>query len=264
MLEIKDLKAQFEDTAILKGVNLKINKGEVHVILGPNGSGKSTLGRVLLGDKKYKKTAGKILFTQKLAETPEILDFDNLSVSERAKAGFFLSFQSPPEIDGVSVKNFLFAAKKAQDPKFSSSFRFKKELKKHLTDLRLAEEFIEREINKGFSGGERKKIEMASLLVLKPQLAFLDEIDSGVDIDTVRKIGTKIREFLAEDESRSVILVSHSEKLLHEIKPTHVHIFCQGKITHSGGAEIIEKVNNHGFDHFLDKPKLEKIGFKVV
>lgn len=253
MLEIKNLHAKFEKTQILKGVDLMINPGEIHVILGPNGSGKSTLGRVILGDKKFQKTEGTILFEKK--------NFEELSIPERVNAGFFLSFQSPPELSGVSVREFLFAAKKAADPSFTSSFRFKKELETSLENLRLPAHFSDRETNVGFSGGERKKIEMASLEILNPKLAFLDEIDSGVDIDTIKKIGESIKKFL-KDKTKSIIIVSHSEKLLQELTPTHVHILCNGKIIRSGGLEIIEKVHKYGFDAFLKKPKNE--GFQVL
>lgn len=246
MLKIKNLHAQFEDTKILNGVNLNINPGEVHILLGPNGSGKSTLGRVILGDQKYQQTQGEIYF--------EDQDFTELEPSERAQAGYFLTFQSPPELDGVSVKEFLFAAKKAHDEDFSSSFKFKKELTHTLESLRLPGQFIDRETNCGFSGGERKKIEVASLLTLNPKIAFLDEIDSGIDIDTIREIGKVIRKFLT-DKSKSIILVTHSEKLLQEITPTHVHIFGRGNIAQSGGPELIEKVQSKGFDSYFAPPK---------
>lgn len=252
MLVIKNLHASFEKENILQGIDLTINPGEVHVILGPNGSGKSTLGRVILGDAQYRKTDGTITFLKN--------DFDLLSPSERAKLGFFLSFQAPPEIDGVSVKNLLFAVKKSLDPNFTSSFRFKKGLETELESMRLGKEFADREMNKGFSGGERKKMEMVALSTLDPKLAFLDEIDSGVDVDAINAIAKGINKFL-EDKNKSVVLVSHSEKLLEKIKPTHVHVLCQGKILHSGGIEILEKVHKHGFDDFL--PKKTK-GFRVV
>ena len=246
MLKIKNLHAQFEETEILRGVNLDVNPGEIHVLLGPNGSGKSTLGRVILGDEKYEQTQGEIYF--------EGEDFNELEPSERAQAGYFLTFQSPPELDGVSVKEFLFAAKKAHDEDFSSSFKFKKGLTQTLESLRLPGEFVDRETNCGFSGGERKKIEVASLLTLQPKLAFLDEIDSGIDIDTIREIGKVIREFLT-DKSKSIILVTHSDKLLKEISPTHVHIFGRGVIAESGGPELIEKIQSEGFDQYFGKPK---------
>jgi len=246
MLKVTNIHARFEDLEILHGVNLTVGPGEVHVLLGPNGSGKSTLGRVILGDQKYDQTAGTIEFNGD--------NFAELEPSERAQAGFFLTFQSPPELDGVSVKEFLFAAKKAHDEDFSSSFKFKKTLTTDLESLRLPGDFIDRETNKGFSGGERKKIEVASLLTLQPKLAFLDEIDSGIDIDTIREIGKVIREFLS-DRSKSIILVTHSDKLLQEIQPTHVHIFGKGIIAQSGGPELIEKVQSEGFDQYFAKPK---------
>jgi Fe-S cluster assembly ATP-binding protein len=262
MLTIKNLHAQFEGNPILQGVDLAVSPGEIHVILGPNGSGKSTLGRVILGDETYEKTAGSIEF---LGE-----DFLAKSIEERARAGFFLSFQSPPALDGVSVRSFLFAAKKAQQPDFSSSFRFKKNLEQNLETLRLGRDFSDREINKGFSGGERKKIEMASMLMLDPSLVFLDEIDSGVDVDTVNAIarvfdawfsGTKSEE---KTPGKSAIIVSHSEKLLEKIRPTHVHIFCHGRIIRSGGSEMIERVHLEGFDAYLKKPSNPPASLRVV
>ena len=239
MLEIKNVHAQFEDTLILNGVNLTVKPGEVHILLGPNGSGKSTLGRVILGDEKYDKTQGSIHFNGE--------SFEDLDPNERAKSGFFFTFQSPPEIDGVSVKDFLFAAKKALHPEFTSSFKFKRGLQETLEDLRLPAEFIDRETNLGFSGGERKKVEMASLITLNAQCAFLDEIDSGIDIDTIRQIGKTLRAFLS-DESKSVIIVTHSDKLIEELNPTHVHIFGNGQILKSGGPELVKEIQNHGFD----------------
>lgn len=246
MLTLKNLHAQFEENLILKGVSLEVKPGEVHILLGPNGSGKSTLGRVLLGDKKYNKTQGSITFNGE--------NFDELEPHERAKAGFFFTFQSPPEIDGVTVKDFLFAAKKALDPEFTSSFKFKRSLGDTLENLRLPAEFIDRETNLGFSGGERKKIEMASLITLDAQCAFLDEIDSGIDIDTIRQIGATIRKFL-EDKTKSLILVTHSDKLLEEITPTHVHIFADGQIFKSGGSELVQEIQTEGFDKFVPRQK---------
>ncbi len=251
MLIIKGLKAQFEDQKILRGVDLSVKAGETHVLLGPNGSGKSTLGRVILGDEKYEVTDGDITF--------EGVNFLELEPSERAQAGFFFTFQAPPEIDGVSVKDFLFASKKAHDESFSSSFKFKKSLVQTLENLRLPAEFADRETNLGFSGGERKKIEVASLLTLDPQIAFLDEIDSGIDVDTIRKIGKALRKF-TEDSSKALILVTHSDKLLAEIEPTHVHIFSKGQILKSGGKELVEEIQSQGFDAHLP----QKTGLNVI
>ena len=254
MLKIKNLHAQLEEQKILNGIDLTVNPGEIHVILGPNGSGKSTLGRVILGDDRYEVPNGSIEFNGS--------DFTELEPSERAQAGYFLSFQSPPEIDGVSVREFLFAAKKSTDPEFSSSYKFKKGLKETFTDLRLPEDFTERETNLGFSGGERKKAEVAAMLTLDPKLAFLDEIDSGVDIDTIREIGSQLRTF-TEDKSKSLIIVSHSDKLLQEIKPTHVHVFLDGKVVETGGHELVEKIQSEGFDGYKNA-KQEIKGFGVI
>ena len=237
MLKCTNLHASLNKKLILRGINLEIKPNEIHVILGPNGSGKSTLGNVILGHPSF-DVKGDI----------EILgeNVNKLDSAERAKKGYFLSFQSPPEIDGVSVKDLLFAAKKSLDPTFSSSFKFKKELEQTLESVHLSKEFAEREIHKGFSGGERKKIEMASCLILDPKIAFLDEIDSGVDVMAVSALAKGINKFFARG-NKSLIIVSHTEKLLRKINPTHVHILCGGIITESGGTEIIDKVHKEGF-----------------
>ena len=242
MLEISQLVAQCHEKEILSGVSLHVKPGELHIILGPNGSGKSTLGRVLLGDPNY-KISGKITFRGK--------DLLALPMATRVQNGLFLTFQSPPELDGVSVMEFLYASKSILRGEKISQFRFKRDLESLFSKLRLDEKMITREVNKGFSGGERKKLEMISLLVAQPKLAILDEIDSGVDVDTIQTIGKTVQNYLAEDKSRSMIIITHSEKILKEILPTRVHILCNGRLIKSGGREIIEKVHAKGFDQFL-------------
>ncbi len=247
MLFIDNLSASIDEKRILKRLHLEVGSGEFHVILGPNGAGKSTLGRALLGDPQVEVTSGNVeFFDQK--------NFQDLPTSERAKAGFFLSFQHPPAIDGVSAKEFLFAAKKSLDPDFASSFRFGKSLQKNLTSVHLKEEFIDREVNKGASGGERKKMEIASLLSLDPKLAFLDEIDSGLDIDAMKAIGSSLWDFMQTGD-RSIVLVSHTDRFLREVAPTHVHVLCSGTIVKSGGPELIDQVHSEGYCPFMDMCK---------
>ena len=247
MLQIKDLHTQVGDQKILKGVSLEVEENQIHVILGPNGSGKSTLGRVIMGDPTHQVTQGQIHFKgQNCLE---------LAPHQRAQEGLFLSFQTPPAVEGVKVKDLLFSAQKNYADPQKSQFRFKRTLQDQGHELRLESEALERETHKGFSGGEQKKVEMMTLFTLRPQLAILDEIDSGVDVDTLHIIAQKLKTYLAEDTTRSLILISHSEKILKEITPTHVHVCAKGKIIHSGGVEVIKQVHEKGFDGFLGEKK---------
>ncbi|MBT3349079.1 Fe-S cluster assembly ATPase SufC [bacterium] len=250
MLKITDLEAKFESTSILRNISLEIKPGETHVILGPNGAGKSTLGRILLGDPQYEISNGSITFFDQ--------DFLDLKTHERARLGFFLSFQSPPEIEGVSANELLFSAKKSLDPDFVSSFRFQKSLAENLKKVHLPENFSERAMHRGASGGERKKMEVASMLALDPKLVFLDEIDSGIDIDGMKSIGSALRDFLGNPE-KSAIIVSHTEKFLQEIfenesaQNLHVHVLCGGTIVRSGDGKLIAEVHRDGYCPFLKK-----------
>lgn len=248
MLKIQNLHAQLSDesTPILKGIDLEVKPGEVHALLGPNGSGKSTLGRVLLGDPHYKQTDGDISLNG--------TSLNDLAVEERARAGFFLSFQSPPELDGISAKDVLFAGHKAlaEDP--TTHFRFQKQLKQTLEDVRLPEDFLNREMHKGASGGERRKMEIASLLTLNLTYAFLDEIDSGIDVDAMQALAQALKIF-QEKNDKGLILVSHTEKFLKLVPPTHAHILINGKIVKSGGPEIVEEIHDTGFDPYLPRKK---------
>jgi len=244
MLKITDLTAQFEDQPILTGVNLSVAPGELHVILGPNGSGKSTLGKVLMRHPQYTKSGGKIEFNRQ--------DIEELETWERARLGIFLAHQSPPAVVGVPAQDMLRAAEKAQagDLKPQSILTFKKALEGNLEKLHLPKTFLKRAINEGASGGERRKMEIVSLLTLGAKLAFLDEIDSGIDVDALKSIVEGIQEFLKSGKT-SIILVTHQEKILKLLDPTKIHIFTGGKIVASGGKEIAEEIHRNGFKKFL-------------
>jgi Fe-S cluster assembly ATP-binding protein len=243
MLTIENLEAKFEEKPILKGVSLTIGKGELHVIYGPNGSGKSTLGKVLLRHPAYQQIGGKILF--------EGQDIDQLETAERARLGIFLSHQSPPAVIGVSAEDMLRAAEKAKSEgrqqKVRNVLAFKRDFKTNLSRVRLPEEFMKRSMHEGASGGERKKMEIAALLTLDAKLAFLDEIDSGLDFDSLKSIVEGVHEFMEQGE-RSIILVTHSEKMVDMLNANHIHVFYDGRIVHSGGRELAQEILQKGFD----------------
>lgn len=253
ILQISNLKANFEDTPILRGINMEVNEGELHLILGLNGSGKSTFGKVLLGHPKYSQVDGTIKYLDE-----EISELDTFI---RAQKGIFLSHQSPPEISGVSAKDVFRAADKEQNTQDNkrSVLKFNKAFKNNLKISGLGAKFFTRSLNDGASGGERKKMEIASLLTLGARLAFLDEIDSGLDVDALKVVSQGIKNFL-EDSQKAVILVSHSESILKYISPTHVHVFCGGRVVASGGKEIAEKIHKDGYEGFLDCGECMKEG----
>ncbi len=253
MLQIEDLHSRLGETPILRGVNLRVLAGEVHVIVGANGSGKSTLGRVLLGDEQHTVTQGTVTLGD--------ADLLALEPHERAQAGFFLSFQSPPAIDGVSAVDLLHAGAQAASEERVSHFRFKKQLGAHLRTVHLGEEFVNREIHKGASGGERRKLELASMLALEPKLAFLDEVDSGVDIDGIHAMADALRQYMAGG-GRGLVIVSHGERLLDHLAPTHVHVMADGQLVESGDATLLQRVKQEGFAQ--RKGALERRGIGTV
>lgn len=238
MLDIQNLTAQIEGKTILQDISFSVRPGEIHALLGPNGAGKSTLGQVLMGAAHIKVTQGEIFFKGK-----DLLD---LPPEKRAQNGLFLSFQSPPAIDGVSLQEILLGAKKCLDPDFHSTYRLKKSVLGELENMHLSKDFWEREFNKGFSGGERKKMEVLSLLTLRPSLAFLDEIDSGIDVDALQSIIQSLQKFQEKKET-ALIVVSHTEKLLKSLSPTHVHLLIDGKIKKTGEKDLLDHVHQKGF-----------------
>lgn len=237
LLEIKDLYVNAEEKEILKGLNLKINKGEVHVIMGPNGAGKSTLANVILNNPEYKKIKGQVTF--------EGEDISNLSTDKIAKKGIFMSFQSPEEIPGISTLNFLKVAKKSIDEKPVKIFEFKDTVKKYVDELNMNPKLIDRNLNVGFSGGEKKKNEILQMLVLNPKLAILDETDSGLDVDAIKTVSKGIDMF--RNKENAVLIITHNTKILHNLDVDYVHILVDGKIVKTGGAELAKEIEEEGY-----------------
>ncbi|HMP74208.1 MAG TPA: Fe-S cluster assembly ATPase SufC [Kiritimatiellia bacterium] len=238
-IEIVNLHARIEDQPILKGVNLTINKGEVHALMGPNGSGKSTLSSVIMGHPAYEVTEGEIRINGE-----NILE---LEPDERAKLGVFLAFQYPVAIPGVTVAKFLKSAHDAvHGDKNVGAGAFLKELRENIKFLEMNETFINRFLNDGFSGGEKKRMEILQMLTLKPSFAVMDETDSGLDIDALRIVSKGVNRLVGPD--LAVLLITHYERILTYIKPDHLHVLIDGKIVLSGGPELVKELEEKGYD----------------
>ncbi|CDR30349.1 Vegetative protein 296 [Acholeplasma oculi] len=237
-LSINNLHVSIEDKEILKGVNLVVKTGEVHAIMGPNGTGKSTLASALMGHPKYEVTEGTAFLDES-----NLLE---LEVDERAKAGLFLAMQYPQEVSGVTNSDFMRSALKAVSGKDVPLIKFIMEYEKNAEDLKMREDLPHRYLNEGFSGGERKRNEILQLKTLKPKIAILDEIDSGLDIDALRIVGENVNQMISKDFG--CILITHYQRILDYIKPTHVHIMIDGKIVLTGNHELIEKIDQSGYE----------------
>jgi len=241
LLEIKDLHASAKDKDILKGLNLTINKGEVHVIMGPNGAGKSTLANVIFNNPLYNfKRSGSIEFEEE--------NIDNLKTNEIAKKGIFMSFQSPEEIPGISTLNFLKYAKNKISGEPVKSFKFKFLLKKYIDELNMNPKLVERNLNVGFSGGEKKKNEILQMLVLEPKLAILDETDSGLDVDAIRTVSKGINMYKNDDNA--VLIITHNNKILENLHVDYVHVLVDGKIVKTGDASLATQIEKEGYEKF--------------
>ena len=227
---------------ILTGVTLTINSGETHAIMGPNGSGKSTLAYTIAGHPRYTVDSGQILLNGK--------DVLAMSVDERARAGLFLAMQYPVEIPGVSVSNFLRTAKTAIDGDAPSLRTWGKEVKKAMTDLKMDESFAARNVNEGFSGGEKKRHEIVQMELLKPAFAVLDETDSGLDVDALKVVSEGVNRVKANTDM-GVLLITHYTRILRYIRPDFVHVFVNGKIAEQGGPELADRLEDEGYDRFL-------------
>jgi len=227
---------------ILTGVTLTINSGETHAIMGPNGSGKSTLAYTIAGHPRYNVDSGQILLDGK--------DVLAMSVDERARAGLFLAMQYPVEIPGVSVSNFLRTAKTAIDGDAPSLRTWGKEVKKAMTDLKMDESFAARNVNEGFSGGEKKRHEIVQMELLKPAFAVLDETDSGLDVDALKVVSEGVNRVKANTDM-GVLLITHYTRILRYIRPDFVHVFVNGKIAEQGGPELADRLEDEGYDRFL-------------
>ena len=245
-LEIKDLHVSVETEdgpkEILKGVTLTITSGEVHAIMGPNGSGKSTLAYSVAGHPKYDITSGSVTL-----DGEDVLE---MSVDERARAGMFLAMQYPVEVPGVSVANFLRTAKTAVDGEAPKLRTWVKDVNGALERAGLDPTFSQRSVNEGFSGGEKKRHEIAQLELLDPKVAILDETDSGLDIDALKVVSEGVNRF-AEDDDKAVLLITHYTRILRYIKPDHVHVFVAGKIAESGGAALADELEANGYEKYV-------------
>lgn len=247
-LEIKDLHVQVETNdgpkQILKGVNLTINSGEIHAVMGPNGSGKSTLAYSIAGHPKYEVTEGEVL-----------LDGENIlemSVDERARAGMFLAMQYPVEVAGVSVSNFLRTARTAIDGEAPKLRNWVKEVKEAMERLRMDDKFANRDVNSGFSGGEKKRHEILQMELLRPRFAVLDETDSGLDVDALRVVAEGVNR-VHQQRNTGILLITHYTRILRYIQPEFVHVFVDGRMAEQGGKELADRLEEEGYDRFFTK-----------
>ncbi len=245
LLRIEDLSAGTEDVEILKNINLRVNAGEVHVIMGPNGSGKTTLANVIMNNPAYEVSGGRIFM--------EGEDISELSTDKRARKGIFMTFQTPMEVSGISVENFLRTAKSSMEDANISILQFNKELKSEMDKLSMDYSYASRYLNEGFSGGEMKKNEILQMLMLNPKVAILDETDSGLDVDATKIVSNGIERFLNEDNA--VIIITHHRELIREIVPDYVHILLNGEIVKEGGMELVDRVESEGFNWVREEVK---------
>lgn len=290
MLRISNLKASVDGKEILRGVNIAVGHGELHVLMGPNGSGKSTLAQVIAGHPSYTIDSGQLTFDPSTS-SGQAIDIRKLSPDKRAKLGIFLGFQHPMEVPGVSVFNVLrkavsgpvsgfppASARSRQKSKVKGKSnselravgilstaatrnvsRFREQLLEHASSLKLSDDFLRRSLNEGFSGGEKKRSEILQMMALKPRLAILDEIDSGLDVDGLKLIAKAIKQFTVNSPQSSVILITHYARILKYLKPDFVHVMVEGRIVRSGDSRLADAVERSGYTKLVKKNKNLKI-----
>ncbi|MHA7208021.1 Fe-S cluster assembly ATPase SufC [Arthrobacter sp. B0490] len=251
-LAIKDLYVSIDteqgNVPILKGVTLTINTGETHAIMGPNGSGKSTLASTIAGHPRYKVDSGSI--------TLDGEDVLSMSVDERARAGLFLAMQYPVEVPGVTMTNFLRTAKTALDGEAPSLRHWTKDVKTAMAQLRIDADFAQRNVNEGFSGGEKKRVEILQLELFRPKFAILDETDSGLDVDALKVVSEGVNREHSKGEM-GTLLITHYTRILRYIKPDFVHVFVAGRIAEEGGPELADRLEEEGYDRFTAQSAVE-------
>jgi Fe-S cluster assembly ATP-binding protein len=238
LLKINNLKTSVEGKEILKGLNLEIGKGEIHVIMGPNGAGKSTLANTLMGHPKYSIIDGEMVFEGDI--------INDLKVDARARKGIFLSFQYPEEVPGITVENFLRTTKGTVAGKVQNIIQFRKALKEKMKLLKIDESYAQRYLNLGFSGGEKKKNEILQMAVLEPKLAILDETDSGLDVDAVRIVAEGVSKLV--NEENSILIITHHNRILDYLKPDYVHVLMDGRIVKTGDMSLAREIEESGYD----------------
>ena len=246
LLNINHLSAGIDGKEIIRDISLNIGKGETHVLMGRNGAGKSTLGHVIMGNPKYSVTSGRIIFNGD--------DITEFSADARAKAGIFMSFQEPPQVAGLPLDKFL---KTAMDETGNSRIKyidFLKELKNNMELLKIPQSYAGRELNVGFSGGEKKKAEILQLMMLKPRLAILDETDSGLDVDAAKIVSEGIHEYQIKNNG-ALLIITHSTRILESLKVDFVHVCVDGRIVKSGDASLIDTINEKGYETMVSEEK---------
>ncbi len=249
-LIVKDLHVVVDKNEILKGLNLTVPQGEVHALMGPNGSGKSTLAYTLMGHPNYTVTGGEVIF-----KGQNILDLES---EERARLGLFLAFQYPTAITGVTMFNFLRTAVKAIHGDSITPTQFRKQIREKMALLKMDDSFMRRYLNDGFSGGEKKRAEILQLALLRPEFAIMDETDSGLDIDALRTVAQGVSSLA--DGRMGVLIITHYQRILNYIKPEHVHIMVDGAIVESGGGELVDQLEQRGYEKWVGDTALAAKG----